>query len=416
MWYDLFILGVLVFFTLRGAMRGVVWQIAGIAGIILCFMFADGISNAVGPYIRLEPPLNHWVALAGAYLGLSFVCFGLARAFNEWMEKNKLKEFDRHLGAVFGLVKGVILAVILTFFVVTISERAHDKLKDSYSAKYSAIIMDRLHPVLPARLHDALAKYIHSLDNKQLPLINGHDANDPFHTHGPNDSHLGQSQNSPQQNGGGSLWDQLSRAFSQEAQNVVAAKLQQVSDPNTRARMQQDLDRIIQSVPAADRERVQQEIVNAGANQLQQYIDWKLSQLTPSNPPPPLVNTNANLNPQPNAQVNGPVTGAQIGQLVNEVAQLAAGNSGQQQSHTNFINQNLAGVPMAVCHAVLLDMRADFSGGMQDPDPSTNANSTIDQRIMRQLQSFHISIDQLAPIIQQRLGGQAQQPRAGSLQ
>jgi uncharacterized membrane protein required for colicin V production len=72
MWYDCLAVAILAYTTIRGAMKGVIWQIAAIAGIVLCFVFSESISAAAGPYVHLDPPLNNWVVMIGAYLVFSF--------------------------------------------------------------------------------------------------------------------------------------------------------------------------------------------------------------------------------------------------------------------------------------------------------------------------------------------------------
>src|SRR5688500_18576502 len=160
MWYDAIVIGILAYTTIRGAMKGVIWQIAAIAGVVLCLVFAESISAAAGPYVRLEPPLNNWVVMLGAYLVFSFISFALAKLLTEWLDKIKFGEFNRHLGALFGFVKGAVICLVLTFFIVTVSDSAREMLRNSRSGRVAAIVMDRLHPVMPERLHEALNKYI----------------------------------------------------------------------------------------------------------------------------------------------------------------------------------------------------------------------------------------------------------------
>ena len=109
MWYDVLVLAILIFFTVRGAAKGMVWQLAGIVGIVACFIFADAISAFAGPYVQLEPPLNTWVILFGAYIVFTFLAFLLAGRIEEYLTRVKLKEFDKHLGAVFGFTNGLCL-------------------------------------------------------------------------------------------------------------------------------------------------------------------------------------------------------------------------------------------------------------------------------------------------------------------
>ena len=161
MWYDLIVLAILGYFALRGAARGLLTQLASIGAIIVCLVFAESISAAFGPMVKLDPPLNNWVVMFGAYLVCSFIAFGLARVLTDWVERAKLDSFNQHLGAIFGLLKGVVLCLVMTFFLVTLSPASRAALSNSRSAYAAAYIMDRIHPIMPARLNEALAKYLH---------------------------------------------------------------------------------------------------------------------------------------------------------------------------------------------------------------------------------------------------------------
>lgn len=170
MWYDCLAVAILAYTTIRGAMKGVIWQIAAIAGLVACFVFSESISAAAGPYIKLEPPLNNWVVMIGAYLVFSFAAFSIARLLTEWLDKIHFGDFNRHLGAILGFVKGVLMVLVLTFFSVTVSEGMHDVLQHSRTGHIAARIMYHLHPVMPEKLHDTLARYIniHKLDDPEL--------------------------------------------------------------------------------------------------------------------------------------------------------------------------------------------------------------------------------------------------------
>ena len=95
-------------------MRGVVWQLAGIVGLGLCVTFASTFASIVGPHVDIQEPLNHWVVLFGSYLFFSFLSFGVARMIEGVLKQTEMKEFDRHLGAMFGFIKGVAFCVVLT--------------------------------------------------------------------------------------------------------------------------------------------------------------------------------------------------------------------------------------------------------------------------------------------------------------
>ena len=170
MWYDVVVFLILAFAMYRGAKRGIVWQLAVIASLILCFAFAGTASLALAPYIKVKPPLDRWIAMFILYIAFSFLAFGAARVMRDWIEKAKFVEFDQHLGAFLGLVKGVTFALVVTFFSVTLSPDVRSQVMSSYSGYGAAIVMDRLHPVMPDGLQNVLEPYIHQLDRPDMDL------------------------------------------------------------------------------------------------------------------------------------------------------------------------------------------------------------------------------------------------------
>ncbi len=54
--YDVCMALIVAFTTWRGAVKGVAWQIAGIAALVLCFLFATPVSLAIAPLIRSSLP------------------------------------------------------------------------------------------------------------------------------------------------------------------------------------------------------------------------------------------------------------------------------------------------------------------------------------------------------------------------
>lgn len=174
MGFDIFVLVILLITTFRGAAKGVAWQLAGIGALVLCFMFATPLSLSLAPLIKLAPPLNRWVAMLAIYLVFSFGTFAVARGFREALEKAKFVEFDRHLGALFGLAKGIVIALVITFFAVAMSQSARDYILKTHTGFAAAHIMEALRPVMPRELHDILEPYIHQLDAID-PRLGRHD-------------------------------------------------------------------------------------------------------------------------------------------------------------------------------------------------------------------------------------------------
>lgn len=402
MWYDIFVVAVLIVGMVRGAVRGVVWQLAGIAGIVLCLVFAETISHIGSPLVNLEPPLNQWVVMFVAYLFFSFLSFGFARLINTALEKAELKEYNKHLGAIFGLVKGAALCLVITFFLVTLSETTRDMLRSSKSARYAAIVMDRLHPVMPEKLRGALDKYIHDLDAPDLDLQFADGDHD--HSWG---SDTGDQPATPDGTPAGSGDSSGTGAppaapTTSEAVDALLQKIPWLANDSWTRETARD---IYEATPPESRQRFVDELKNAGPAMLFAVLQkWQLQ--------PPKTQTPASGSSTPAGDVDWsstePVGYSQPpapsrAQLVTAIAALLARQPQDQPAYEQYISERLAGLPDAIMLAVLQDWKADLTQGGEDPDPQTNASTSLDRRIISQLTLQRVSVYQLSQELQTRL-------------
>ncbi|MEW4530768.1 CvpA family protein [Maioricimonas sp. JC845] len=425
MWYDFVVVAIIGFTTIRGAARGVIWQLAGITGLVLSLAFAESISAAFGPAINLQPPLNNWVVMFGAYLFFSFVAFGTARLMNDWIEKANLKEYNQHLGAVLGAVKGVAFCLVLTFFVVTLSEDAREALRHSRSGKAAAIIMDRLHPIMPEKLHDALAKYIHQLDSPDLDLRyndRDHDSHDG-HDHGDDDgirlldtlagdSGNGASNNydpflgspepmdpgqggiptpvDPGANSGSpfdSLLGQIDDLLGNDLTGVVSQTLRSI-DPAQQRQLRDRMIQVLQNTHSNDMNALRQELLQAGSDELLTTLDrWSKGKPKTESPNTPAPEELARRREQ----------------LLFDIAGQYTSNSRAKTEIARQLDQEFAGLPDQIAVAVLDDLRSDLWGALPDPDPGTSITSTLEERMVRQLSAAGIPVSRLTPALQSRL-------------
>lgn len=409
MWYDILVLGILVYFTVRGAARGMVWQLAGIAGIVVCFVFADAISAFAGPYVQLEPPLNNWVVLFGAYVVFTLISYVVAGQISEFLARVKLREFDRHLGAVFGFVKGVVLSLILTFLVVTMSEDARAALKQSRSGIAAAKIVKTVHPylpILPEQLVQALEKYIHLLDDEDL---DSHYANDHDHEHpGPhstsnvslgNEVQLGDDAVLPANGAASDAFAQLGKLVGEQTRQVLQSAIQSESDQASQQTLVDRLVKDLQNAPPEQRQAIEQYfqlIAQRGSQTLLNELKTKLGvtskpAASPSDPAPVLPTQ--------------PVTTTKQDELAAVRKQIVSAYTADPNKRKEFENQIdafLGTLPLQVHLGVLQDWNADI-WSLPDPDRQTTGQSTLEQRILRQLQLAGIPITNLDPAMQQRL-------------
>ncbi|HLA84026.1 MAG TPA: CvpA family protein, partial [Thermoguttaceae bacterium] len=106
--YDVIMLVVLVGTVLFGFFKGMAWQIASLASIALSAVVAVHFSPQLAPVISEQAPWNRYVAMLVLYLLTALVIWLVFRLVAGVIDRVKLKEFDRQVGALFGLAKGVL--------------------------------------------------------------------------------------------------------------------------------------------------------------------------------------------------------------------------------------------------------------------------------------------------------------------
>ena len=163
--YDIFMLIVLAAAILWGAWKGLAWQVASLASIALSYFVALNFRQHLAGVINASPPWNMFLAMLILFLGTGLVVWIGFNLVSELIERVKLKEFDRQLGALFGAAKGVLLCVIVTLFsVALLGDSQRQAICNSKSGYYIAVLLDRADAVIPSELHQILDPYINQLD------------------------------------------------------------------------------------------------------------------------------------------------------------------------------------------------------------------------------------------------------------
>ncbi|MEX2025861.1 MAG: CvpA family protein, partial [Pirellulaceae bacterium] len=155
--YDLIMLAVIVAAIAFGAWKGLAWQIASIAAIVLSYIVALNFREPASKLISAKPPWNIFLAMLILYLGTSLVVWITFRVVRNFIERVKLREFDRQTGALLGAAKGVILCVIITLFAVALlGEEQKRAVCQSHSGYYISVLIDKVHVAMPDEIHDVL--------------------------------------------------------------------------------------------------------------------------------------------------------------------------------------------------------------------------------------------------------------------
>jgi membrane protein required for colicin V production len=164
--YDVLMILVLAGATVFGAWKGMAWQIASLSSLVLSYLVALRFSPQLAQFFGQKAPLNRFLAMLAIYLGTSLVIWMAFRVVAGVIDRVRLKEFDRQVGALFGLAKGTLLCVAITFFAVTLSAVARDRVLESRSGPTIARLLNRAPAVMPPELHELLRPYMERLETE----------------------------------------------------------------------------------------------------------------------------------------------------------------------------------------------------------------------------------------------------------
>jgi membrane protein required for colicin V production len=82
------------------------------------------------------------------------------------IDRVQLKEFDRQIGAIIGLAKGILYCLVITFFAVTLWGTTRQMVLESHSGDWIAKGIRNANPVLPADIRKYLGEYIDQFEKE----------------------------------------------------------------------------------------------------------------------------------------------------------------------------------------------------------------------------------------------------------
>jgi membrane protein required for colicin V production len=168
--YDIIMLTLLGVATLYGALKGLAWQIASLASLVLSYLAAYKFRGELAAKIDATPPWNIFLAMLMLYAATSAVIWLLSAAVSATIDRWKFRDFDRQLGALAGFVKGVLFCVVVTLFVVTLlGETARQSVVRSKSGAYIARLLHDTDSIMPPEIKSVLAPHIARLNAELDP-------------------------------------------------------------------------------------------------------------------------------------------------------------------------------------------------------------------------------------------------------
>ncbi|MGI9455509.1 MAG: CvpA family protein [Aeoliella sp.] len=162
--YDMLMLLVLVGATLFGFVKGMAWQVAYVASLVVSYFAALNFSSRLAPVFGDTEPFNRFVAMLAIYIATSFAIWMVFRVVSGAIDRVKLKEFDRQMGALIGFARGVLWCVAITFFASTLLESYRPAILGSRSGHYIALLLDKTHSFVPDEIHEVIHPYVERIE------------------------------------------------------------------------------------------------------------------------------------------------------------------------------------------------------------------------------------------------------------
>lgn len=136
-----------------GLIRGLVYELLSLAGWVVAAVAARLLAPQLAPMLPIGAPgsgLNLGAAMVIGFV-LTLMVWGiLSGLLQKLIQASPLKPVDRALGAVFGLGRGLLLAMVVTLLVGLTPLAKARAWHDSAGARLMGLAVAALRPALPA--------------------------------------------------------------------------------------------------------------------------------------------------------------------------------------------------------------------------------------------------------------------------
>ncbi len=168
-WLDVVWLIVIVFFLVRGAMKGFFREIFGLLGVfvglIVAVNYSQGVGNIIrGEITRLSPQVAKGISFAIIFVGIALIGGLIGLVFHGMSKYSPVRGIDRGGGLILGLLEGgVVCSVILIFLSISpLAENADRWKKDStmspYLMKIGPFVYDSIASIVPGEAKKFMEK------------------------------------------------------------------------------------------------------------------------------------------------------------------------------------------------------------------------------------------------------------------
>lgn len=158
-WADLALVALLLVSLLLGAWRGLVLEVFSLAAWVLAYFLAPWLGPALEGWMPTQVVQGGWQVLAAlvlAFILILVLCGLLGRLIRMLLHATPLAFADRLLGAGFGLLRGVLLALLAAVLIGFTPFKRHPAWTQSVSRPILHGGLQLAAPMLPRSLQDLL--------------------------------------------------------------------------------------------------------------------------------------------------------------------------------------------------------------------------------------------------------------------
>lgn len=127
-WFDIFILVVVIIALGKGYYTGLVMQIAMLVGFVVSAVFAGQLASMISPTLMSTTGLASYIVKPLSYISafvliiLAFLLFG--RMMHEFLKTLKMDGLNRWAGGAFGIVKYLIIVSVVLNVIVELDQKS----------------------------------------------------------------------------------------------------------------------------------------------------------------------------------------------------------------------------------------------------------------------------------------------------
>lgn len=156
--FDVFVILFLLYCLFMGGKRGMFLQITSIFALLAGWYVSSRYSANFESWFPVGGVLRQKATPVLTFFAVMILVTILGRVFSGMFIGGVLKEINRQLGALFGLVKGVIVCLVITYFAVTLSNPTKNFVIGSQSGKLMVQILYEAQKIIPDNPQTARVK------------------------------------------------------------------------------------------------------------------------------------------------------------------------------------------------------------------------------------------------------------------